>query len=313
MKNHKNNPIVSVVIPTYNRAEFITRSVKSALKQTIKNIEVIVVDDGSTDNTNQVISNINDERLRFIKLFENKGAPAARNIGLKNSKGQYICFLDSDDEILPSKLEKQLEVFNNLKEKKSIVYCGFYYIYSKTNEAVKEFIPKEKGDIYNKIIENNCVGSPTPLIHRECFEKSGLFDESLESCQDWDMWIRLSKHFKFEFIPDCLAKVYIHGNQISTNLKTKIAAREKILQKYRNDIILNKSTFSWHLRRLGSYMYIDGQELNGRKIILKSIKVDPINWRGYAHVILSYLSKNLYKELIIKYTLTKTGDIQLYS
>ena len=313
MKNHKNNPIVSVVIPTYNRAEFITRSVKSALKQTIKNIEVIVVSDGSTDNTDKIISNINDERLRYIKLFENKGAPAARNIGLKNSKGQYICFLDSDDEILPSKLEKQLEVFNNLKEKKSIVYCGFYYIYSKTNEAIKEIIPKEKGDIYYKIIENNCVGSPTPLVHRECFEKSGMFDESLESCQDWDMWIRLSKYYNFYFIPECLANVYIHGNQISTDIKKKIVGRKKLLQKYNEDISLDKSVFSWHLRRLGFYMCMDGQELNGRNILLKAIKVDPINWRGYAHIILSYLSKNLYKELIIKYTSTKTGDIQLYS
>jgi len=108
-------------------------------------------------------------------------------------------------------------------------------------------------------------------------------------------------------------KVYIHGNQISTNIKKKIVARRKLLHKYGEDISSDKSVFNWHLRRLGFYMCIDGQELNGRKIILKSIKVDPINWRGYAHIILSYLSKNLYKELIIKYTSTKTGDIQLYS
>ena len=107
---------VSVIITTYNRAHLVGKAIKSVLNQTFQDFELIVVDDGSTDNTEEVINSFNDTRIRYIRHKINKGGNAARNTGLRNSKGEYIAFLDSDDEWLPEKLERQLEVFKKSQD-----------------------------------------------------------------------------------------------------------------------------------------------------------------------------------------------------
>ncbi len=110
------NPTVSVIIPTYNRANLVSRAIKSVLNQTYQDFEIIVVDDCSEDNTEEIVKSFNDSRIRYIKHKKNKGGSAARNTGIKRARGKYIAFLDDDDEWLPSKLEKQIMLFEKLSK-----------------------------------------------------------------------------------------------------------------------------------------------------------------------------------------------------
>jgi len=126
--NQHSKPIVSIILPTRNRCHLIRGAVESVLNQTFSDIEVIIVDDGSTDKTAQVVTNLNDRRIRYERLNESRGAPVARNIGISLAKGEYIAFQDSDDEWLPQKLEKQMQAFEVSKPEVGVIYTGFYRI-----------------------------------------------------------------------------------------------------------------------------------------------------------------------------------------
>ncbi|GAH83893.1 unnamed protein product, partial [marine sediment metagenome] len=124
------NITVSVIIPTYNRADMVGRAIQSVINQTYQDFEIIIIDDASTDNTREVAREFQEreKRIKYFKHEINKGGGAARNTGIKNSKGEYIAFLDSDDEWYPEKLEKQIEIFNKNDENLGVVYSGVFYI-----------------------------------------------------------------------------------------------------------------------------------------------------------------------------------------
>ena len=190
----ENSPTVSVVIPTYNREQLIGRSIKSVLSQTYQDFEIIIVDDGSTDNTEEVVSSFNDERIRCVRHGTNKGEAAARNTGIKVARGEYIASQDSDDEWLPGKLAKQIELFENTLSKVGVVYTGFWKI--ENNE--KTYIPfswvnQREGDIHKELLKGNFIGSPATLVRKECFKKAGMFDEKLSHLVDWEMWLRIDR------------------------------------------------------------------------------------------------------------------------
>ncbi|MFH0897585.1 MAG: glycosyltransferase, partial [Candidatus Bathyarchaeota archaeon] len=233
MAKIKSNPTVSVVIPTYNRAHLIGRTIQSVLAQTYQDFEIILVDDCSTDNTEEVVQSFTDERLRYIRLKENSGtAGVPRNRGIEESRGKYIAFLDSDDEWLPEKLEKQIDKFKSVSADVGLVYCGYACVSGKTGETLIECMPNGRGDVFKSAIEATLtVGSPAPLIRQDCFQKAGLFDTELLGSEDWDMWIRLAKDYKFDFVPEILAKYYVYGEQKSANLERQIQGYDRITRK----------------------------------------------------------------------------------
>lgn len=122
----ENKPTVSIIIPTYNRSQLIARAVKSVLNQTYQNFELIIIDDGSTDNTRELVTSFNDERIRYIRHEENKGEAAARNTGLKAARCDYIAYQDSDDEWLPEKLARQIELLQDASPEVGVIYTGFW-------------------------------------------------------------------------------------------------------------------------------------------------------------------------------------------
>jgi glycosyltransferase involved in cell wall biosynthesis len=221
-------PKVSVIIPTYNRAHLLERAIRSVLNQTFQDFELIVVDDASTDETDRLINNLGHQ-IRYIRHDKNRGASAARNTGIKHSSGDYIAFLDSDDEWLPEKLEKQIKVFENRPDKLGLVYVG----YSDEIKPDEPIIPQYRGDILYYLLINNYVGSTTsPLVRKICFERVGFFDESLPALNDWDMWIRIAQHYEFEFIPEVLARFHLQLDSISNNIEFQKKSRSIIFRKY---------------------------------------------------------------------------------
>lgn len=305
-----NHPLVSVVMPTYNRACLLGHAIQGVLDQTFKDYELIIVDDASVDNTMDIVARFNDDRIMYFRHEKKSGGSSARNTGIKAARGEYIAFIDDDDEWMPDKIEKQVEKFGKSSGKTGLVYCGYQYIYQ--GKAISDVIPEVRGKAFNESLIRCFVGAPTPLVRKDCFNISGYFDESLPSCQDWDMWIRIAKYYEFEFDPKILAKVNVHGDQISTSLKNKILARKVILEKYKPDLEERRSILSLHLRRLGSLCCLDGKRGEGFNYIMKSIQAAPWNLNSYLHLILLLMSKKIYNKSLLKYGVFKVEEIIFY-
>lgn len=302
-------PKASVILPTYNRAPFIGRAIQSVLNQTYKDFELIIVDDGSIDDTEKVVKSFSDGRIYYVKHEINKGAAAARNTALRLAKGEFIAFQDSDDECLPEKLEKQINKFNKVQNSVGVVYCGHSTISERTNRAIFQSVPVEKGNVYN-IMLWRCITTTTALlIKRVCFEKVGLFDETLPSCQDWDMLIRISKYYEFDFIPDILAKIYVHGDQISTNLDTRIKGNEKMLEKYKVELSEDSSYLSRFLIGLFLRNCMAGKAKQGRKHLINALKLKPVQVKGYIHLSLSVLIPWIYRKILKSYYMKNIDGI----
>ncbi|MCK4792141.1 MAG: glycosyltransferase family 2 protein [Desulfobacteraceae bacterium] len=231
--------LVSVIIPTYNRAHLIRRAIESVLNQTCQDFEIIVIDDGSIDDTKEVIESFNDERILYIRHNRNKGGAAARNTGIQAAKGEYIAFQDSDDEWLPEKLEKQIEHFTKCSDSVGVVYCSHHTQDDLSGRIWKAPLSDlRRGNVYNFLLNGWCPASTSFfLLARRIFEKSGIFDETLPSFQDYDLWIRVAKHYEFEFVGEPLVIKHEHsGSQVAKDLGPRIKGLALFLDKW-GDVI----------------------------------------------------------------------------
>ena len=295
------NPTVSVIIPTYNRAHLISRAIKSVLNQTYQDFEVIVVDDGSTDNTEEVIKEFQkkDERIKYVRHEKNKGGSAARNTGIKAAKGKYIAFLDSDDEWLSKKLQKQIAIYQKSEKLDSkVLYTGIFYI-DQSNGTTQQKIPTKEGWIFYDLLFDNVVvgGCSTVILPRRCIDVVGLFDEMLDSSQDLDMWLRLSRRYPFIAIKEPLTKVYIHEKRITENARAKVRAREHIFEKFSEEIQKERRAHGYFHFKTGNICCHNGYMKEGRDEFLKAIKIDPWSLKYYPYFISSCLGFNVFQKL----------------
>lgn len=211
---------VSVIIPTYNYSSFIAAAVDSVLAQTFPAVEVIIVDDGSTDNTKDILSRYGD-RIKYV-FQENKGVSAARNAGVKNSTGNLIAFLDADDIWLPEKLEKQVECFR-IDEGVGFVHCAIQEFDARGNILEEETEGAEGWVAEKVLLLGPAIAGPgsTSLIKREIFDEAGGFDERQEmrAAEDWEFCYRVALQCKVKFVPEILARYRNHGANRHLNLR----------------------------------------------------------------------------------------------
>jgi glycosyltransferase involved in cell wall biosynthesis len=228
-----NNPLVSIIIPTYNRPKYLHRAIESTLNQTHKNIEVIVIDDNSNYNPLPLIEEFNDARIKYYRNLINQGSVYSRNRGLSICSGDYVNFLDDDDEILPQKIEFQLNKFRDSNvENLGVVICDMEYKRKDINMIKKNHM---RGNIYKKILKHYCVyGIHSMLIKREFTPK---FDLNLKSSQEYDLSIRLASRCNFDYVPKRLAITHTSENQISFNYQKKIDGTKYIFNKYRSEFL----------------------------------------------------------------------------
>ena len=252
---------VSVIVPTHNRAHTIRRCLDSALGQTISPYEVIVVDDASTDDSTSVVKSISDERLRLITMPSNKGAQAARNVGIKNAKGDYIAFLDSDDEWVPEKLEWQIKEIARM-EKPCVVH-GAGWIYRDQEKTREIFhIPKLNGFVYKELLTHPGPLYPCLFVPKKNLTEIGFLDENTPSYQEWDISIALARKLDFVFIDKPLMTYHIHGGEtISKNRVKEAEGWQYIVEKYRAEILKNlgHKVLAQHYGRIAT-MYLKAGE-----------------------------------------------------
>ena len=228
--------LVSVVIPTYNRADLVGRAIQSVLDQTYRNFEIIVIDDASTDDTQHVVESFTDKRIRFIKHHENSGGPAARNSGIRAARGEYVAFLDSDDEWLPNKLDKQIALFEESSPSVGVVYCLDYGRNDDTGRVVWQMSSEEmrRGDLYSSFLSGWCPAiTSSVVVLAPVLKEAGMFDESLPSFEDYDLWLRITKSYEFDFVEEPLVVVHKHSrSRFSTDLEAHAEGLECILKKW---------------------------------------------------------------------------------
>ena len=301
---NEKHPTVSIVIPTYNRAQILPLALQSVLSQTYQDIEVIIVDDASTDNTGEVVQSIKDERIRYIRHPENKGGSAARNTGIRASRGEFIAFQDSDDEWLQDKLQKQMEAIQKGEPETDIVYTGFY----KEQENKRIYIPahnikKKEGDILGQLLRENFVATPTVLARKRDLEKVGMFDETLPRYQDWELAIRLAKQYTFRCVDEPLLIAHRVDNSISTNQSVVGTALRIILEKHHDTILsAGKEMLARWYFSVGTVLCQSGDMEEGGQLIARAIKTFPFNPRFWpSFIIVRFLGRDLYMKFVNLY------------
>lgn len=224
--------LVSVVTATYNMGKYLPFAIESALNQTYRNIEVIVIDDGSTDNTREVVESYwKDPRIRYIHQ-ENKGVANAKNRGIQESRGEFIAFLDADDVWKPNKLDKQLKLFNK-SEKIGVVYSDVEYIDENGNIIKREPYKKYySGTITKQLFIDNFVNFSSAVVKRKCFVLCGMFDETLPISVDWDLWLRISTEYEFAFLNERTFYYRIWSGQMSHNYEKRYKCILRIMEKF---------------------------------------------------------------------------------
>lgn len=265
--------VVSVIIPTFNRGHLLKKTIDSVLIQTYQNFEIIIIDDGSTDNSEEIVCGIRDERIKYIKHGKNKGPSAARNTGIKSAKGKYIAFLDSDVIWLRDKLEKQVNILNSSTPDVGVVFGGVQYIDYKTQEYLTQWIIEE--DVNEKIFNSlGCApDTPTMLVKKEALIDVGLFDERIPAHEETELGIRLAKKYKFIPINECLIISTMNHEQISRNKDSFIIGKEFIYEKHKD--VLTKD-FSYDLCNIiaGDCIY-KGNFRKGKLYLIKALKIKP--------------------------------------
>ena len=223
---------VSIIIPTYNRENIIGKTLKNLLQQTYSDIEIIVVDDGSSDNTLDVVSGFKESRIKYIKHSENKGACAARNTGIRAAVGEYIMLNDSDDLSSTDRVEKQL---NALRRFGADICFGKYRRHGFGKRYSQEFPDLEDGIQEGKLLRSRNYVSATTLMAKKSVFEEVQFDESLKMWQDYDWSVRTSIKYTYCFISDIIADVFLQNDSISLNKReTLLKTNEILLRKYKS-------------------------------------------------------------------------------
>ncbi|MDD4689312.1 MAG: glycosyltransferase [Eubacteriales bacterium] len=279
-----NTPLVSAVITTYKRKpEMVVRAAKSILNQTYKNIELFVVDDSPSDyefrdDVRDALAGIGDERLQYIMHEKNMGACAARNTGITASKGEFLSFLDDDDEWVEEKIEKLMEKM--IHPEIGLVYCGHFVINEMNSTITEKKCRQLSGDVYDELFFSNFIGSTSfPLIRRECFEKVGMFDVEILSLQDYEMWMRISKEYKVDYVDLPLIKYYIHlGEQITTNPKKAVQGNERFNMIHKDYLKGHRKADAVRHRSLVVPYVKDKQYVKSFSYLMKAIIKNPLEF-----------------------------------
>lgn len=275
-------PKVSVIIPAYNREHTIGRAMRSVLHQTFQDFEIIVVDDGSTDGTAKVIKRFRDPRIRHLHHEKNRGAAAARNTGIKAACGEYIAFLDSDDEWLPEKLDEQIGALQNAPDGVYASCTGLFLHLIDTNLVIKK-IPCQPASWFKHLLLG-CDLSPgaTLVVHKSSFDKVGLLDDTLLRFEDWDWLLRYLKEYQLILVQKPLVKVHRSGHPRAVSIEQSTV---RFTAKHYRDLqafgsYYRRKVMARHWLKVARAFYREGKLRKGSTYFLKAFFENPIQQPG---------------------------------
>lgn len=263
-------PRVSVVIPTRDRAALLRRALESVLAQSFADYEILVVDDASGDDTAAMLAAIADPRLLVLRNEAPGGAPRARNRAIAAARGEFVAFLDDDDEWLPRKLELQLGRFERGTARLGLVHCGTDLISARSGRCVHRFDAPDRPMHWTDFLREMPFTTSNAMVRRSALLEVGGFDEVLAGAQDRDLWLRLARGHEIGAVPETLVRRYLHGEQISSSLAAKLRAKEQFLAKYAAELRARPRDLAHHLWRLGILYCVAGRIGEGRRALLRA-------------------------------------------
>lgn len=288
------HPLVSIITPTYNRVDYIIQAIESVLAQTYPYFEMIIVDDGSTDNTKSVIEPfLQDARISYF-YQENQRQSVARNKGLDVANGDYICFLDSDNYWFSDKLEKSFAAFSTNPEA-DIVYGDIVTVDEQGQEMTRDNMPRYSGKITRFLLRDNYVSMNTAMVRKKCFEEMGGLDPSCEVADDYEMWLRFSAKFTYLYISEYLTYYRVMKDQISSNKDKRFKFNEQIVRNFQKRFpdVVNSAIFceGWchFYTRKGRCYAQQGQLCIAWKSYFKALQNKPFSivpWRALARLVI---------------------------
>lgn len=304
--------LVSVVIPVFNREEFVGAAIQSVLKQSYRHFEIIVVDDGSTDNTKDVVSSYGDA-VRYVYI-DNSGPSVARNVGIRIAKGDYIAFLDSDDLWDSQKLKVQMKEFENDKALGAL-FTNARYINSEGSIIKESMAGKDYVFSGNFLLEVSAYRFPhasdTILLRKIVLENCGIFNESLRLAEDIDLWVRIALKYKVGYINEVLASIRVH--QVSLMQQSTVGLLRKqamhVLERYRKDLASHIDNFDYYIAQsldfIGNDVLLQGARRDAFVYYLQALRLTPICLKRYKDLIrcllpLSYLKTRYEKSLKVE-------------
>ncbi|MFQ4140939.1 glycosyltransferase family A protein [Chlorogloeopsis sp. ULAP02] len=222
-------PKVSVIIPAYNAMNYLPETVDSVLRQTFTDFEVLIIDDGSSDQIVQWVCELKDPQVKLISQ-ENQGVSIARNTGIAHSQGEYVAFLDADDLWTPTKLEKQVICLDQ-NPSVGLVHTWMVLIDCKGKSSGRVMTSNAEGNAWKQLLEKNMVACSSVMVRRCCLQTVGGFEPNLNFAEDWDMWIRFSSHYPFAVIKEPLYYYRQVPNSLSKNIQVLEQALNLVIEK----------------------------------------------------------------------------------
>lgn len=292
------SPLVSVVIPAYNRADSIAAAIDSVLRQSFCDFELLVVDDGSTDGTQSVVRGIDDPRLRLIEVPHNMGAGAARNLGIEAARGEWIAFQDSDDEWLPLKLEKQMARVSASGAGYIAVYCGMIVLgrvgidygsgpgTAENRIRVRYFPTQEEtaieGDLLLPLLRTSLISTQTLVARRDALRAIGGFDPAMRALIDWDCTLRLAPLGPIACVDEPLVMQRFSANSITRDRSRRLHARTLIAEKNAALLEAHPTIAAFHHSVIANDRQADGDFAGARADLNQARRLQPRNPRYWA-------------------------------
>lgn len=303
---------ISVVIPTRDRVSFLRRALETVLAQTWREVEIIVVDDGSAQPLAPPMLGVAAPRVRLLRHEQPRGAAAARNTGLRCATGDLVAFLDDDDTWLPDKLARQAAVLSAAPPRVGAVYCAYHRVSERTDSVFATMLLHSRPIGFVELLRSTSFGASIPLIRRQCFDEVGMFDESLPGTHDQDMWLRIAQKFDFAPVSEVLARMHFHGDQITGRLPVKLLAKERVLQKWEDELARHPAILAHHLTRLAMLCFAAGEAAKARVHLRRAQTCCGQRRSAAAHIVLSQIVPRLHRSWVTRTAFRRVDGFNLY-
>lgn len=291
----ESNPLVTVITPTYNRESFLPEAIDGVLAQTFGDFELIVVDDGSTDKSWEILAAYEekDNRIRTFRQ-ENQGQSVARNRALAEARGKFICFLDSDNYWPAEKLQQQITLFDE-HPSVDVIYGDIITVDENGREQTRQNMTRYSGHIAKWMLRDNCVSMNTAMARRECFDQMGGMSGQRRVADDYDLWLKFSARYQFLYVPEFWACYRVMDDQISSDKTARFDSNEAIIHHFRNtypDAVTERefdAGFAVFYVRKARYLASVGRKREAFGELSKALGYRPFGkvvWRGVAAVAL---------------------------
>ena len=296
MSEDRTAELVSVVIATYNMGHYLTQAVESVLSQSYPHIEIQIVDDGSTDNTAELARRwAGDGRVR-VHTQSNAGQARAKNKGVELSRGHFVAFLDADDVWLPGKLERQLSLFQGRPEI-GVVYSDYECMDGEGRPLPKGATPMRRGWVSGPLLIENFVCYSAGVVRRQSLERDGAFDESLGMGIDYDLWLRLSARYQFDFVPAATVRYRIWAGQMSRNYRKRYESAIRIMRAFlvNNPGVVNPSVArqAWahtYAGRGDTTLWHEADRSAALRDYLRALRFVPWYWPAWRSIVRSLIT-----------------------